>query len=292
MNYKIRNYSVCLLVFVVLFTFFNLFFVFELPENEDLYVFPGKGKYEWIFAINMIIVSVLCCGFLAILVGISAFLKIFIKIMIRKEKIGTVLETELSPKQHFFRLWGRALVLGFFISNIAYSLASNETVVSMLLTPLELSIQIEEYGAVQVPSAPMMLQLIWLVAIPCTLILCPIWAIIDSGLVSTKKTKGLDFSSVNTATSRLYKIIKGYAGIGFAYNLFLMVFDWAVKSGDSSVINTMAQILSPIGVISATFPLIVIMDREKSMIRKKIEKSLIKLDLNKELKLTLELKDK
>lgn len=46
---------------------------------------------------------------------------------------------------------------------------------------------------------------------------------VDSGLVTTKKIKGVQFEAVNLASSPLYKVIKGYAGIGFVYNLIIMI---------------------------------------------------------------------
>ncbi len=288
MKAKTRNYLICLLVFITLLVFLNLFFIISMPGEGDYYIFPGEGRYEWLIAINLIFISILGCGILSIYLGISIFAKVFIKLVGKKNEVGIVPKEELSPKSHLIRLWGRGIILGFFISNLAFSLVSNEGVVTILLTPLGISSDIANYGSVQIPNASLMFQLIWILAIPCTFLLVPIWILMDVGLVSTKKEIGLEFSSVNRITAKIYKIIKGYAGIGFIYNLFVMIFDWVVLSKDTNPINLFAQIISPLAIISFTFPLIILIDYRFLEINKNVEKILIKLNMNKKLKSIIE----
>jgi hypothetical protein len=148
-------------------------------------------------------------------------------------------------------------------------------------------------GQLLIPDPNTMLQIMWILAIPLTLIVVPIWFLMDVGLVSAKKVKGVNFSSVNLSTSKLYKIIKGYAGIGFTYSLIMMLMDWAfARTYQSQIINIAVQFTTPLVIICSCFPLVLLMDSQKARFKKRFEKTIIKLDMNKELKSTIELIDR
>jgi len=284
-----KNYLTCLIVLACLFGFFNAFFIFFNIGTTDGYLLPFAGKLEWIFNINMTIVTILLCGIIALYVVMPAFLKLYVKSIGKKQQIGLVPEKQLSGKNHLLKIWLRGIVLGFFISNLAFTLVSNQNFILAMMTPTEESRLLSEIGYIPVPDPTLMMLLLWIIAIPCTIIVVPIWFMIDVGLAAVKKVKGFEFSSVNLAASFLYKIIKGYAGIGFAYNLFMMIYEWIARSNALDVINIVAQILSPLAIITSTFPLIILMDNQKGRFKAKLEKTLIKLDLNKDLKSNVEL---
>ena len=287
MEKKNNNYLICLTVLALLFGFFNIFFVFISPSTTDAYILPFAGILEWVFPINMTIVIILLCGIIALYIGMPIFLKIYVKSIGKKQQIGLVPEQELSGNNHLLKIWLRGIILGFFISNLAFTLVSNENFVIAMMTPEEIA----RLGSIPIPDPNLMYLLLWLIAIPCTLIVVPIWLMIDVGLVAVKKVKGFEFSSVNLAAGFLYKIIKGYAGIGFAYNLFIMIFEWVAGSNLSQVINIIAQILSPLAIIVATFPLIILIDNQKAKFKARLEKTLIQLDLNKDIEYKVDLLD-
>ena len=292
MDYKKRNYLICFIIFIGLFTFVDIFILIFNMRGEDLYITPGVGRYEWFFAINVAIIAVLGAGIVSLYLGMPIFSKIYLKSLGKKQLAGFVPEEELSTKSHFIRLWGRSLVLGFFVANIAYTLSSNEGFVQFMLTPLGYQNMINEYGKILVPDAFTMLHIIWIVAIPLTFLFIPIWFLIDVGFVSTKKVKGLDFKSVNVTTHRFYRIIKGYAGIGFTYNLIMIIYSRVVIQANPDPLSTFVQFLIPLNLIVSVFPLAIIMDHQKQRFKKKFESIVIKLDMNKELKCTIDLTDR
>lgn len=141
-------------------------------------------------------------------------------------------------------------------------------------------------GVKLIPDPELMIQIMWIVAIPCILFLVPIWLMMDIGLVKTRKVAGFDFENVNIAGSKFYKFVKGYAGIGFVYNLILIVFVWA--SDDVPVIRTVMRLISPIIVISYMFPVVVIIDYNNEKFKKKLWKRLKKYEIDKKLIITME----
>lgn len=290
MDYKKRNYLILIIIFVSLAIFTYSFIFFGPMKTSDSYITFGAGRTEWFFASTMMSISILGSGIMSLYLGLPIFTKMVVKSMGKKQQIGIVPEEILSGKNHLLRLWGRSLVLAFFIANIAYTLSANESFVLFMLTDVGEAEMLAENGALLIPDPLTMMQLIWMLAIPLTFLLVPIWVMIDVGLVSAKKVKGVDFSSVNLTTSRLYKIIKGYAGIGFTYNLIVMIIDWTFfKPGGGGEFGNIIQLFVPLILISCAFPLVILMDHQKERFKKKFEKTIIKLDMNKELKSTVEL---
>jgi len=169
------------------------------------------GKFEWIIAVNLIIITILLSGIISLYLGIHTFLNIYVKSIGKKQQIGLISEIEVSGINHLLKLWIRAIILGFFISNLAFSIASNQSFVFAMVTPDQYKLLLDQNGFIPIPDPTLMLMIIWIIAILCTFIVVPIWFMIDAGLAASKRAKGFEFSSVNLATSRLYKIIKGYA---------------------------------------------------------------------------------
>ena len=60
---------------------------------------------------------------------------------------------------------------------------------------------------------------------------------------------------------------------------------------ESVIINLIVMMLSPLMGICFMFPLVILIDHKKERFRKQIEKTLIKLDLNKDIKVSIELID-
>ena len=292
MNYKKRNYLICAIIFTS-FAILILSFIFFGPMSDtDSYITFGAGRMEWFFASSMMSVAILGSGILSLYLGVPLFSKMLVKSLGKKQQVGVVPEIELSGAKHLLRLWGRSLVLGFFIANISYTLSANENFILFMLTDVgEAEMRSQYGGALLIPDPLLMMQLIWMLAIPLTFIVVPIWTMIDVGLASAKKVTGVDFSSVNLTTSRLYKIIKGYAGIGFIYNFTILILDWSIfkSTAEEFEFGTVIQLVVPFVLISNVFPLAIFIDYQKKNYKKKFEAIITKLDMNKELKCTVEL---
>ncbi len=217
----------------------------------------------------------------------NGFFKRVYKSSWKKHKVGLVADEELSESLLFRRIWIRSSILGFLVSNICFTLASQEIIIEFMRS-------VNPSMTYLIPDVETMWQLAWIISIPCTLIIVPIWVMIDAGLVATKKIKGAKFEAVNLASSSLYKVIKGYAGIGFIYNLIVMIFFWVIpviQSGTGGM-AIVIQIISPPIAASSTFPGVIYVDYNKSRIRARVEKVLIKLDMNKDLVYSVVLKDR
>jgi len=293
MDYKKRNYLTCAIVFITFAILINGFILFGEMSNSDSYITFGVGRIEWLFSSNMMSIAIFGAGIMSLYLGLPGFTKLFVKLLGKKQQIGIVPEEELSSRNHLLKLWGRALIMAFFIANIAYTLSANETLVQFMLTPEGETDMINQYGKLLTPDPLLMMHLIWMLAIPLSFLLVPIWIMMDVGLVSAKKVKGADFSSVNLTTSRLYKIIKGYAGIGFIYNFVILIVGWTFdRDTPTQPINMVIQLLVPLILISCAFPLVILMDHQKERFKKQFEKTIVKLNMNKELKCTVELIDR
>ena len=293
MDYKKRNYLICAIIFISFAILINGFILFGNMSDSDSYITPGLGRWEWLFSSNMMFIAILGSGIMSLYLGLPGFTKLFVKSLGKKQQLGIVPGEELSSKNHLLKIWGRSLILAFFIANISYTLSANETLVRLMLTPEGEANSISQWGKILIPDPLLMMHFIWMLAIPLTFLLVPIWVLMDVGLVSAKKVKGKDFSSVNLTTSRLYKIIKGYAGIGFIYNFAILIVGWTFeRDTPSEPINMIIQLLVPFILISCAFPLVILMDHQKERFKMKFEKIIIKLDLNKELKCTVELIDR
>ncbi|MFW9827434.1 MAG: hypothetical protein ACFFEY_07585 [Candidatus Thorarchaeota archaeon] len=254
---------------------------------EGFFITPGNVKFEWIFAIVMAGASGTFAGLFSLFTVSPFFIKLYIKILSKKHKVGLVRQEELSGRLLFRKIWIRSFILGFFIGNICYTLASQEFIIEFMRS-------VDLLEAYSIPDVETMWQLAWIIAIPCTLIIIPIWVMMDSGLVVAKKVKGVGFESVNLASSPLYKVIKGYAGIGFIYNLIVMIIFWVIPQIRRGAFEMaiIVQIISPLIAAGSTFPGVIIIEYYKKNLRKQVEKTLIKLNVNNDLFYNVELKNR
>ncbi|MFX1411969.1 MAG: hypothetical protein ACFFA6_16605, partial [Promethearchaeota archaeon] len=99
--------------------------------------------------------------------------------------------------------------------------------------------------------------------------------------------KGFEFESVNLSGSKVYKLIKGYAGIGFIYNLVLLIFVWA--SDDVHIVRVIMRAASPIIAITFMLPLVILIDYNNESFKRKLWKKLKKYEINKKLNSTIKI---
>jgi len=258
-----------------------------MPNPEGDFITPGNVQIEWVFAILMAGVCGTIAGLISIFFVSSIFIKIYIKTLSKKNKVGLVDIEKLSGSLLFRKIWIRSIILGFFVGNICFTLAGQEIIVEFMRS-------VNPSMIYSLPDVATMWQLAWIITIPCALIVIPIWVMMDSGLVTTKKIKGVQFEAVNLASSPLYKVIKGYAGIGFVYNLIIMIIFWVtpiIQRGTFEM-AIIIQIISPLIAAGSAFPGVMILEYYKPRIRTLVEKTMIKLEMNKDLVYSVELKER
>jgi len=276
-------YALLIILSIVAFSFM----LDPMPNPEGDFITPGNVQIEWVFAILMAGVCGTIAGLISIFFVSSIFIKIYIKTLSKKHKVGLVDIEKLSGSLLFRKIWIRSIILGFFVGNICFTLSGQEIIVEFMRS-------VNPSMIYSLPDVATMWQLAWIITIPCALIVIPIWVMMDSGLVTTKKIKGVQFEAVNLASSPLYKVIKGYAGIGFVYNLIIMTIFWVTPIIQRGIfeIAIIIQIISPLIAAGSAFPGVMILEYYKPRIRTLVEKTMIKLDLNKDLVYSVELKDR
>jgi len=279
-NYeKGKAYSTLIAIFIFLFSFTICYFLFFAPIDvsiapEGHFIFPGHEGEEWIFTLIMGPISVLLFGSITIF-GLSPFImRFYIKLIRKNQKFGAVHTEFLGGRALFRKLFARAFFIGLLTCNLSLVLASQESFVELMrsVNPTEPYL---------LPDPELMIQLAWIVVIPCIFLLVPIWLMMDVGLVKTQKVGGVEFESINLAGSKFYKYIKGYAGIGFIYQFFILIFIWAVQ--DVPPLRTLMRIISPIILISFMFPLVILVDLKNKNFKEKIWERLKKKELNNKL---------
>lgn len=108
----------------------------------------------------------------------------------------------------------------FFMLNICYTLASQNVIINYWRS---LNPDPKTTMGLMKPDPGVMFDLTIIICIPCTIIIVSIWTMKDSGLVIMEKVKGVDFSMINPAGSRNYRIIKVFAGVDFIYNFVVLI---------------------------------------------------------------------
>ena len=287
-TWKVYLFFIILYAFLIVLTFVA-FSIMQNPmvNQEGEFITPGNVQVEWVFAIVMSGVFGTIAGLISIFFVSPIFIRRYVKTLSKKHKVGLVDMKKLSGSLLYRRIWIRSIILGFFVGNICFTLAGQEIIVEFMRS-------VNPSTTYSLPDVATMWQLAWIITIPCALIVVPIWVMMDSGLVSTKKIKGVQFEAVSLASSPLYKVIKGYAGIGFIYNLIIMIIFWVtpvIQSGKFEM-AVIIQIISPLIAAGSAFPGVMILEYYKPRIRTLVEKTLIKLDLNKDLVYSVELKDR
>ncbi len=237
---------------------------------EGFFITPGNVQYEWIFAIVMPGLIGIVMGLIAIYIISKPFIKIYIKSLGKKSEMKLVELEDLNNSSLFRKIWVRSIILGFFVGNLCYTLASQEVVVQFMRS-VSLS---EPYT---IPDVETMWQLAWLIIIPCSLIVIPIYVMSNVGLVRVRKVQGVQFKETTLASSPLYRVIKGYAGIGFIYNLVVMIFFWVTSSAQNSgfEIAIIIEIISPLIAAASAFPGVLLTEHAISYIRAYVQKVIV-----------------
>ncbi|MFX0071882.1 MAG: hypothetical protein ACFFAO_12405 [Candidatus Hermodarchaeota archaeon] len=285
---KLRKRNVYLTlngIFGILFILCIFYFLLLIPINTALkpsgnFILPGNERFEWIFAMIMALIIIFLVGSIASFILSNLTLKIYLSFIGKNQKLGLVPTVNLFGSALYKKLISRAIIIGFLTFNLAYNLASISLFVSWMrgVDPEQISL---------LPDPELMIQIMWIVAIPCILVLVPIWLMMDIGLAKTKKISGFEFESVNLTGSKFYKFIKGYAGISFIYNLVLLIFAWANE--DIPLIRIIMRIISPVIVISYMFILVVLIDYNNEKFKKKLWKQLEKYRINKKFNQIIEI---
>ncbi len=280
-----QNYKKIYLAYLSVTAFFlillGVIFVLDPEETggEGEYILPGDSTIEGFYPL-IIVPVLLICGIIALFLASKIFLKIYVKTLGKNKKIGMVQPKELDNSELVKKIFLRSILLIFFILNICYTLVSQEAIVKLMRSP-------DPNTDYSVPDAPLMYEIAFLLAIPCSLILIPIWAMNDSGLVASKKNNALEFENVDLASGTMYKVIKGYAGIGFLYSFTMMLINWVMASDEPQYM--ILQMLSPIMFISFAFPIVIYLEMHRNKLREKMWKTLNKLQMANKFALSINL---
>ncbi|MFX1255501.1 MAG: hypothetical protein ACFFCZ_28115 [Promethearchaeota archaeon] len=276
------SYIICLVIFVALFALYAILLtLLEVPPGigpEGYYLTPGGVTVEDLFVLVMLVIGSVVTGLIAIFFT-KFYLKAYIRFLGEKKQIGMVKTEDPEGIKRLVHLFARALILGFFTGNICYTLASQEFIVKAMHEPWP-----DELANVIIPDLTTMLHLIWIIVIPCTIIFVPIVLMMDVGIVSTSKVKGIDFLTANQPTSNVYRLLRGYAGIGFIYNLIVTIYAFIVELSQKPefLYDAILVVAIPPLLISFMFPLIVLLDYQKERFRESALAIMKDLNWNKQ----------
>ena len=252
--------------------------------TEDYFITPGEYSIEWILSIWLVPLFILISGIIAIYFVLKYFLKFYIKRIGTKNTLGLVAFEEVTGIPLFRKFLINSIILAFFIFNICNSLASQSFVVDFMR-----SVNPSEIVDV-VPDIEVLLQLLWFVSIPCTIFFVLIYIIRDLGLVYSDGIKGYDIKSVNLVSTSLYQIIQGYAGLGFVYNFTVSVISWTFIPGMGiTEMGFIMTFISPIIGVICCFPLMILLDYQRSRFKEKTWDILKELEMNKRITLNIDL---
>jgi hypothetical protein len=275
-------------IFVFFLAFAAYFFlVLQADVNyysEDYFITPGEYSIEWILSIWLVPVFILISGIIAIYFVLKYFLKFYIKRIGTKNTLGLVTVEEEIGISLFRKFFINSIILAFFTFNLCYSLASQSVVVEFMrsVNPSQI--------VDLVPDIEVLLQLLWLVSIPCTLIYVLIYIIRDLGLVYSDDVKGYDIKSVNLVTTSLYQLIQGYASLGFLYNFIVSIISWtAIPGMGVTELGFIMMFICPIIAIVCCFPLMVLLDYQRNRFKEKAWDILKELEMNKRITLNINL---
>ncbi len=281
-------YIICLAIFVFLLAFIAYFFLVLQSDvdyySEDYFITPGEYSIEWTLSIWLVPVFILVSGIVAIYFVLKYFLKFYIKRIGTKNTLGLVKVEEVTGLSLFRKFLINSIILAFFIFNLCYSLASQSFVVEFIrsVNPS----QIVDF----VPDIEVLFQLLWVVSIPCTLLFVFIYIIRDLGLVYSDDVKGYDIKSVNLVTTGLYQLIQGYASLGFLYNFIISLISWTffLDMGITEL-GFIMMFISPIIAIVCCFPLMILLDYQRTRFKEKTWDILKELEMNKRITLNINL---
>ncbi len=291
MEPKIKKIYISLILIFLIFYISTILYFSLIPQDpraEGQFIFPGDERFEQLFAALMMPISALVSGIISTFIFTRFFLSRYMKSLRKSKKVGIVRVEELEGHLLWRKLMKRAALSALFSINIALTLASQEIIVQFLRS-------VYPDKPYMIPDYLSMLMLYWIIAIPCTFILVPIWLIRDSGVVVTKKIKGVDFNSADLAIGSIHRIIKGFITISFIYNFIIVTVSFSlstyIRREPGYEWDFIGQLLLPIILISFSIPLVILIDYQKDRFRAKLEKILVELDMLKELIGKYELRD-
>jgi hypothetical protein len=281
-------YIISMGIFVLILAFAAFFFLVLQADveyySEDYFITPGIYAIEWILSIWLVPVFMFISGIIAIYFVLNFFMKFYIKKIGTNHTLGLVLVEEVTGTSLFRKFLFNSIILAFFIFNLTFSLASQSIIVEFMrsVNPSEI--------VDMVPDVEVLLQLLWLVSIPCTLIFVLIYIIRDLGLVYSDDIKGYDIQSVNLVTTGLFQLIQGYASLGFLYNFIVSIISWTFFPGMGvTELGFIMMFISPLIGIVCCFPLMILLDHQRNRFKEKAWDILEELEMNKRLTLNINL---
>ena len=268
------------LILIFLFCYITTILYFSLapqdPRPEGQFIFPGDERFEQLFAAIMIPISAFISGIISYFIFTRLFLKKYAKSLIKFQKVRIAPLEKLDGYLLWRKLMMRAILSALFTFNFALTFASQEVIVQYLR-----SVNPDKFY--MIPDFITILMLYWIIIIPCTIILVPVWLIMDSGIVVDKKIKGIDIYSADLAIARFYRVIKGFIKISFLFNFIVVTVSFSISTyirrEPGWEIDFIGQLLFPIIIISFSIPLVILIDYQEDRFRNKLLKILGDLDL-------------
>jgi len=243
---------------------------------------PGLYATEWLFSLWMIPAMAILVGIISGYLATYLYFNVFIKFLSRKSTIGIAQAEELSPATTWVKIMTRSLILALFTMNIAYMLSSQSIFVDAIRTDLPIS-------SILLPDTLTMYGILYLVIIPCSFILVPIWISNDIGLISSKKIRKKDIKDVKLVSTPIYKLVKGYVGIGFIFNLIVLTIDLFLRTAVDPL-SAPLLIMAPLIIVFFVSPMVVLIEIKQKSFKIRILRTLEKLGLNKAIEVTVDLK--
>ena len=243
---------------------------------------PGLYAIEWLFSLWMIPAMAILVALISGYTAPYFYFNIYMKRLSKKSTIGIAQTEELSSAMTWVKIITRSLILALFTMNIAYMLASQSVIVDAVRTDLPIS-------SILLPDTLTMYGLLYLIIIPCSFILVPIWISNDIGLIRSKKIRKKEINYVKLVSTPIYKLVKGYVGIGFIFNLILLTVDLFLRTAVDPL-SAPLLIMAPLIIVFFVSPMVVLIEIKQKSFKIKVLRILEKLGLNKEIKVTVDLK--
>jgi hypothetical protein len=242
---------------------------------------PGLYAFEWLFSLWMIPVTAVLTGLFSGYIAMFLYINFFIRYKSRKGTIGITQTEELSPAMKWIKIFIRSFILALFTMNLSYMLSSQEIVVDVIRLD-------QPASSIILPDPLTMYGLLYLVIIPCSFLLVPIWISNDIGIISSKKIRKKNINDVKLVSTPIYKLVKGYVGIGFIFNLIVMIANIALNTyGDAFSLTLL--IISPLIIVFFVTPIVVLIEIGQMSFKKRILGMLEKLGLNKKIEVIINL---
>lgn len=277
-------YSSFIIIFGIFITLLTVLFMgfIEGYSFEMFSTAPGLYAIEWLFSLWMIPAMAIIVALISGYLGTFIYFNLYIKRLTKKSKIGIAQSEELSAGMTWLKIMARSFILALFTMNIAYMLASQLIVVDAVRTDIPVS-------SIILPDTLTMYGLLYLVIIPCAFLLVPLWISNDVGVVKSKKIRKKEINGVKLVSTPFYKLVKGYVGIGFLFNLIVLTVDLFLRTAVDPFTAPLL-IMAPLIIVFFVSPMVVLMEIRNTSFKSRLLRKLEKLGLNKELEVTVVLK--